>query len=166
MVETILSTPLVREVLLPFVLLFAVTFAVLQKTKVLGAKKQIDAIVSLVIGLIVVSFGTATGYIIGLIPFLGVSLIIILVFMILWGFAFHSEDFNIHKYVTWGFGVVIGIALIIAVLVVTPGWDYIISLLGSGARANFVTNAVMIVVVIAAIVAVLVGGKSGGGEVE
>ena len=54
---TILSSQLFVEVILPFLLVFAVVFAILQKTKILGeGKKQIDAIVSLVIGLIVIAF--------------------------------------------------------------------------------------------------------------
>ena len=53
------------EVLLPFLLVFTVVFAILQKTSILGkGKKQIDAIVSLVVGLIVVAFGYATNVII------------------------------------------------------------------------------------------------------
>ena len=48
MVQTILSSPLVVEVLLPFLLVFTLVFAVLDRTKLLGeGKRQINAIISL-----------------------------------------------------------------------------------------------------------------------
>ena len=82
--STILSSDLFVNAVLPFLLVFVVIFAILQKSKILGdEKKQIDAIVALVIGLIVISFGYATGVIVSLIPFLAVSAIIILVFLLL-----------------------------------------------------------------------------------
>ena len=84
--QTILSHPLFIETILPFLLIFTIVFAVLQKSKIFGdGKKQIDAIVALVFGLLAIAFAQATGIIIQLIPFLAVSLVIILVFMILVG---------------------------------------------------------------------------------
>ena len=157
--ETILSSPLVMAIILPFVLVFVVVFALLQKTKIFGeGKKQIDALVALVIGLVLVSFGKATGMIINLIPFLAVSLIVILVFMILWGSVFHPGEFEIPKGVRWAFGIIIAIAVIIAVLVVTPGWDYLIGLFGAEAKTGLVTNVILIIAVIAAVIIVVVPG--------
>ncbi|MFH2028106.1 MAG: hypothetical protein ABIJ08_03135 [Nanoarchaeota archaeon] len=42
------------DILLPFLLIFAIVFAILQKTKILGEKKNINVIVALVMGLLVV----------------------------------------------------------------------------------------------------------------
>jgi hypothetical protein len=68
--------PIFREAILPFILVFTLVFAILQKTKLLGdGKKQIDAIVSLVIGLILISFSYAVGILTILIPFLVISVI-------------------------------------------------------------------------------------------
>ena len=51
----IFSNPFFTEMLLPFLLVFVVVFAILQKSKILGdGKAQIDAIVGLVIGLILI----------------------------------------------------------------------------------------------------------------
>lgn len=44
----------VADVFLPFFLIFVIVFAVLQKTKVLGDKKQFDVVVAIVMGLAVV----------------------------------------------------------------------------------------------------------------
>ena len=51
--DTIISHPIFVGTILPFVLVFTIVFAVLQKSKIFGDdKKQIDSIVALVFGLI------------------------------------------------------------------------------------------------------------------
>jgi prepilin signal peptidase PulO-like enzyme (type II secretory pathway) len=160
-VQTILSSPIFMEAVLPFVLVFAVVFAVLQKTGVLGKEKtQIDAIVAAAVGLITIAFGTATSMITNLIPFLAVSLIVILVFLVLWGFAFHGEEFKVPASVRWTFGGIIAIALIVAVLVVTGKWDWIISQIGIGNSSETVSSVLLVIVVIVAVGVVIgMGGK-------
>lgn len=164
MAWTILSHPLLVEIVLPFILVFVVIFAVLQKTKILGdGKKQIDALVALVMGLIVISFSYATGIIVSLIPFLAVGTIIILVFMLLYGFAFVEKDsFKLH----WGARVTIGIlaalGVIIAVLIATGGWDYLAGLYRGTEDGSFwLTNAVIIALIIGAFFALTRGGSGG-----
>lgn len=157
--ETIFSTPL-AEVALVFLLVFAVVFAVLQKSKVLGdGKKQVDMLVALAVGLIVISVGYATDVISNLIPFLAVSLIIIFVFMVLLGALYKEGDFNLSDGVKIAFGIAILVAVIIAVLYFTHAWDYLYDRWVAGDSSSFVANTVIIVVVIAAIIAVVIGGK-------
>ena len=98
MVEPILISPFFINYILPFVLVFTLTFAILQKTKLLGEeKKQIDALVSLVIGLILIAFPFAREIVVKLMPFLAVSLIILLVFMLLYGFIMGKSGDVLHK---------------------------------------------------------------------
>jgi hypothetical protein len=168
MVETLLSTPLVREALLPFLLIFAVTFAVLQKTKILGdGKKQIDAIVALVIGLIVITFGFATNLITSLIPFLAIAIVVILVFMILYGMVFQGgqNSFTIHKGIRITVGILAALGLLIVLLVSTGAWGYLYDrfLLGD-ASSSLVTNAIFIVVIVAAVLIATMTGGSGSGS--
>ena len=81
---TILQNPFVVQLILPFLLVFAVVFAVLQKSKIFGeGKRQIDVIVAFAIALIVVAFVQYVNIIIQLAAFLGLMLVIILV-MMLW----------------------------------------------------------------------------------
>lgn len=159
---TILSSPLFMEAILPFLLVFTVVYAVLQKTGVLGKeKKHIDAMVAFVIGLITIAFGYATSMISNLIPFLSVSLIIILIFLVLWGFAFHGEEFKIPKKVTYAFGVIIGLALVVAVLVAADKWNTVVNfVMRGGAMSETVSSIVLVIVVVVAIAAVIgFGGK-------
>lgn len=161
MVETILSSPLVSQVILPFLLVFVLVFAILQRTKILGeGKKQIDALISLVIGLIVVSFGYATNIITSLVPFLAVAAVIILVFLLLAGMAFPSEEFKLHKGVKVTIGILAAVGVIIAVLVATGTWDYIAGLIQPGSGSTIGASVIFLVVIIA--VAVLFMWPEGG----
>jgi hypothetical protein len=162
--KTALSSPFFVEVVLPFLLVFVVIFAILQKTHIFGeGKKQIDALVALIVGLIVISFGHATGVIISLIPFLAVTAIIILVFMILYGMMYKEKGFELHKGIKIGVGIAVAIALIVAVLVATGGlWVLIDLFYSSGRGSEIFTNVIFIAIVIAAIAVVLWGGKKPG----
>jgi multisubunit Na+/H+ antiporter MnhB subunit len=53
---TILQAPLLIDFIYPFLLIFFIVFAILEKSKLFGdEKKQLNALVALVIGLIFIS---------------------------------------------------------------------------------------------------------------
>ncbi len=165
MVETILSSPLVFEIILPFLLVFTVIFAILQKTRVLGdGKRQIDAIVALVIGLIVVSYGYATNIINSLVPFLAVSAIVILVFMILAGMIFEQGKYQFHQKVQVTIGVLAAIGVVIATLIATGGWDYLWNRFSFTNQSALLANVLFLVVIAAAVIVVSMGAKKSGDE--
>lgn len=162
---TVLTSPFFLNAVLPFVLVFTVLFAILQKSKILGeGKKQIDAIVSLIIALIVISFANAVGIITSLMPFLAVSVIVILVFLLLFSMVFQGEEFKLHKGIKWVIGLLVAVAVVAAVLIATGAWDYIRYewLYGESGGAIF-TNVIFLIIVLAAIAVVLFGDKWGGG---
>ncbi len=159
--ETILTSPIFTEMVLPFVLIFTVVFAILQKTQILGkGKKQIDAIVSLSIGLIVVSYANAVGIINDLMPFAAVSVVIILIFLLLYGMVFKEGEFDLSKKVKNVFGALAALAVTIAVLTITGAWNYIQdNWLGGESQSAIVTNIIFIVMVVVAIGIVMSSGK-------
>jgi hypothetical protein len=162
MVETILSNPFVRDIILPFLLVFAVIFAILQKSQILGKeKKQTDAIIALVVGLLVVAVGSVTNIITNLIPIMGVGVVVLLVFFVLWGFAFKAEGFDVDKKVKWAIAGIAAVVVIVATLYYSGGWAYLENLI-SGGGSTWVTNIVFFVLVIAAIVVVVGFGKNEG----
>lgn len=164
MANIILNNPLFMEIVLPFLLVFTIIFAILQKTKILGeGKARIDAITSLVIAVIVVAYGYATKIITTLMPFLAVSAIIILVFMILYGFVVGKDKFEMNKGLKITFGIGIGIALIMAVLVATGYWPVLVGWFTGQNSSAIITNVVFVVIIIAAI-AIVLGKKSDGGS--
>lgn len=159
-VQTLFNSPLGQTVLV-FVLVFVGIFAILQKSKIFGeGKKQIDALVAVAMALIVASVGYAIDLISNLVPVMAVALVVILVFMILFG-AVHEKELKLTDGVRTAFGVAIFILVVIAVLYFTPAWDYILDVVSGGEGSSILMNIVFIAVVVGAIVAVLKGTKSG-----
>ena len=70
------------DVFLPFVLIFTLSFAILNKSQILGAKKNIDAIVALVIGLLLVQNQNIVGIINTFLPNVSLVLVVILMFLL------------------------------------------------------------------------------------
>ena len=156
MADTILASELFRDLILPFLLVFALIFAILEKTEVLGKeKRQINAIVALVVGLMLIAFPYPRGIIVQLMPLLAVLAVIMLIFIMLYTFAGGKP--TEEKWVRITFGVLIGLALIIALLVLTGYWDNLVNAVSGG--TGLVTNIIFIVVIIAAVVIVLVPKK-------
>ncbi len=163
---TILSHPFFTEQILPFLLVFTLIFAILDKTKILGERRQINAIIAFVIGLLLIAFPYPRDIIVGLMPLLAVMAVVILVFMILYGFASTGKEFTMNKYLKIAFGILIGLALTIAVLVLTDSWGTVVEAILGGRGAEIATDIFFILIIIAAIVAVLATGKKRGESSE
>lgn len=162
--ENVLTSGIFIELILPFLLLFTVFFAVLDRTKIFGeGKRQINAIVSLVLALIFVAFSYAKDIINKLIPFTAVMLIIILIFMLLYGFVAGSgkEGFVMNKGLKITFGVIIGISMVIAILWATGVWDIVYNSIITGAGVGKIWANVLFAAVIIGAMAVVIasGGK-------
>src|SRR3989344_3767877 len=113
MVEPILISPFFVSYILPFVLVFTLIFAILQKTQLLGeGKKQIDALVGAVVGLVLIAFPFARDIIVQLMPFLAVSAVVLLVFMLLYGFIVGKKEGDVlNKGLKIVFAIILGLAL-------------------------------------------------------
>ncbi|MDO8517477.1 MAG: hypothetical protein Q7S33_05125 [Nanoarchaeota archaeon] len=159
------SSPFFVEGVLPFLLVFVLIFAILQKSKILGdGKAQIDALISLAIALILIGVAPARDIIVNLMPWLAVALVVILVFLLLYGFV--AGDLSSTP--TWMkviFGVLSGIFVIALVIYVT-GFNEKVSGFFSGGESW--ANVLFIAVIIAAfVVAITTGGggsSSSGGK--
>jgi len=160
MVETILQSPFVTDLVLPFLLIFTLVFAILEKTKILGdEKKQINAIIAFVMGLIFISFSKYVGITTNLMGVVAVIAVVLLVFMMLFAFASGEEKIKIPDGVKYTLWILIAIIILISILVFTGLWDKIASTLMSG--NSIVANVIFIIVIIIAVVVVLWGGKKG-----
>lgn len=119
MAETIFQYPIFQEFILPFLLVFTIIFAILEKTKLLGeGKKQLDAIVAFVVSLIFVTAIFPKAVVSNLILFLTISIIIVFVILLLWGFVFGEikEGFKPANWMKWILGIVIAVAVMLAVM--------------------------------------------------
>ena len=162
MVETVFAQPIFMEYILPFLLVFTLTFAVLDKTKLLGdGKRQINAIISLVIGIILIGFPYAQGVIVKLIPFLAVSLVILFVFMLIYGFLAGSKEGDVLSGgLKIALGIIVGLGVIVAVLWATGSWDSIYNTLIGKNSSKIWLNVLLIALIGGAMAIVLsTGGK-------
>ncbi len=159
----IFDNPFFTEMLLPFLLVFVVVFAILQKSKILGeGKAQIDAIVGMVVGLILIGVPGPRDIVVGIMPWMAVGVATILIFLILYGFVAGdmSKEDNMPKWLKYTF---MGIAAVFTVGVVlfitglgSKIWD------SFGGSSDIWMNVVMIVLVLGAMAVAIFGGKNGG----
>ncbi len=146
------------EYLLPFALVFTLIFAILQKSKLLGeGKKQIDAIIGLVVGLILIAYAPARLIVVQLQVFLAVFASILLVFMLLMAFINQKKEGEIlGKWFKYALYAILVIALIITLIVITGYWDFVTGyLFDSSTGGQIWVNGLIIVVIIGALIAVL-----------
>jgi len=164
MVEPILTSPFFLEYILPFVLVFTLIFAILQKTQLLGdGKKQIDAIISLVVGLILISFPFSRDFVVLLMPFLAISAVVLLVFMLLFGFITGKTKGDVlNKGLKIALSIIMGLALLTVILMIGGWWDLIYSSLFERSDSAQIWINVLLVVIIAGAVASVVLVKDSG----
>lgn len=157
----IFDNPFFTEMLLPFLLVFVLVFAILQKSKILGnGTAQVDALVGLVIGLILIGIPGPRDIIVSSMGWLAVGVAAILVFMILYGFVAGdlSDDKNMPMGVKIAFGVLAFVFTAWIFLYVTP--------LGSNIWDSFTTssdiwmNVVMIALVLGVVAFAIKSGSS------
>lgn len=166
MAAPIFISPFFMDYLLPFVLVFTLVFALLQKTKILGdEKKQVDSIVALIIGIILIAFPFARNIVVELMPFLAVSVAILLVFMLLYGFVYGKTE-DMHKGIKTTLLIIGSLALITVVLIITGAWDYIYSLMFERAEGGQIWINILLLVVIAGAIIAVISGKSGKSSSE
>ncbi|MFH1917734.1 MAG: hypothetical protein ABIJ14_01325 [Nanoarchaeota archaeon] len=163
--DLITSNWVITKFILPFLLIWTVVFAILQKTKILGENKQVDSIIAVVVAFIFISVLQPKEIVSNMILFLTVALIVMFVGLLLWGFVSGKEmkaDILSAGWAKWVFGIVIVVGVIIA-LIYSAGIDntLITLLFQQSWSSTFWTNAIFIVVVAAALALVLrSGGKS------
>ena len=92
---TILQNEFFTNILLPFILVFAIVYAILDKTEILGTDKRgPNGLISLAISLIFVGVPAATGLTTKLIPIVSIFIVIIFSLLLVLGFirGFGQEE--------------------------------------------------------------------------
>ena len=157
--ETILQHDVLTKFVYPFLLVFFIVFAVLEKSQILGKeKKQLNALVAFVIGLIFVSAVFPKIVVGNLILFLTIALVIVFVVLLLWGFVASDSEkgLQIPSGLKKGLMVVFGIAVVFASFwALGVGKTFFDFLFSSSWSNTFWTNFIFIVV-IAIVLAVVI----------
>ena len=100
------------DVMLPFILIFAIIFAILQKTKILSGRKGIDAIVAMAIGFIAIVNPYVSQLMKVLLENTVVAVLIIVAVMLLLGLVWGAKKPPVWNYL----GAFIGLAVFVWVL--------------------------------------------------
>ena len=160
MVDPILISPYFLNYILPFVLVFTLIFAILQKSKLLGDdKKQINAMVGLVAGLILIASPFSRYIVVELMPFLAVSAVILFVFMLLYAFIGGKTDGDVLGS-NWKIvlNIILVVALVTTLLMITGYWDYVWDFtFGRTGGSQILVNGFMVIAIAGAIIAVIKG---------
>ena len=91
--ETFFQNEILMDFIYPFLLVFLISFAILEKSKLFGdGKKQLNALVAMVLGLIFVGAFKPRIIIGNLVMFLGITVVVIFIILILWGFVFSKKE--------------------------------------------------------------------------
>ncbi len=147
--ELFLQNPVFTKFILPFLLIFFVVYAILQRTKVFGDDvSQVNALIAFVIGLIFVGVAFPKEVVENLILFMTVALIVVFVFLILWGFV-SGQPLKIESTgLRWFSGIVIAVVVVIAVLWASGIQGGVFDFLfGQSWSGTFWTNVLFIVLV-------------------
>ncbi len=158
MAQTLLQHPILTDFAYPFLLMFFIVFAILEKTKVLGDKKQTNALVAFVIGLIFVSVAYPKMVVGNMILFLTIALVVVFVVLMLWGFVTGEEGLKFSSappFLKWVIGLVIIVGVTLAVLWASGvGFGIFDKIFGLPTK-NFWTNAIFIIMIAVALAVVL-----------
>ncbi|PJE81407.1 hypothetical protein COU58_02910 [Candidatus Pacearchaeota archaeon CG10_big_fil_rev_8_21_14_0_10_32_42] len=159
-----LETMGVFSYVLPFLMIFALIYAILSKSGFLGKNNAVNVVLSLAVSLMALQFNFVSYFFAEIFPRMGVMLSILLVAIILMSLFL---DFN-SKGAKWGFGVLAAIGIVVIVLQSFSesfGW-------GGGSlfdgpfwwmlQDNFAAIAIGVLVVGAIIAIPLLGNKNPG----
>ena len=164
MVLSLFEQPLFANIILPFLLVFTIVFAVLQKTKLLGQdNKAIDVIISLVIGIVFIGVPAVAGVTIKFIPIVAVIVVLIFGLMLMFGISGISQGegaFQFHSGIKITLGIVIGIAFIITILWATGTLQYIIAVKEKWWASQLWQTLIFIGLLVGVIIALVVKGKN------
>lgn len=116
--EKILQADLLVKFVYPFLLIFFILFAILEKTKILGEDKaQLNALISFVVSFIFVSFAFPKIILGNLMIFLSLAIVIILIVLLLWGFIMGGDSLDIFEKSEKWFKILIAVVIVIAVII-------------------------------------------------
>jgi hypothetical protein len=100
---------------LPFLIIFAVVFGILNKTKILGNNKGVQSVIGLAVGLLSLQFDYVTEFFGLVFPYAGIGISVLLVALILMGLV-TEENSSVHRWIFLGVGFIIFLVVIINAL--------------------------------------------------
>lgn len=140
---------------LPFLMIFALVYGLLSKSKLLGENRGVHATLALVIGLLALQFDYVSNFFATIFPYAGIGISVLLVALILMGVLTDDED--AAKWIFFGIG-----ALIFIVVLLYTIYDF--QWLGGYYGVDWAPWIILALVVASAVVGVILGGKKRTGS--
>ncbi len=137
---------------LPFLIIFAVIYGILAKTKILGENKGVNATISLAAGLLALQFGIVPDFYSSIFPYLGVGLSVLLAALVLMGLV-TDKDTDKTRWIWFAIGIVIFIIVVLASVNEFAWWR------GFNGYGYDLASAVVVVLIIIAVGFVIMGDK-------
>lgn len=100
---------------LPFLMIFAVVYGILNKSRILGDNKGVQATVSLAAGLLALQFDYVPNFFASIFPYFGMGLSVLLVALILMGLL-NTDEKSKARWIWFGIGTVIFIVVLLTTL--------------------------------------------------
>ena len=135
---------------LPFLMIFALVYGLLSKSKLLGENRGVHATLALVIGLLALQFDYVSNFFATIFPYAGIGISVLLVALILMGVL--TDDEKQAKWIFFGIGAVIFIVVLLYTI-------YDFNWLGGYAGVDWINWIILALIVAAAIVFVVLGSK-------
>ena len=166
------------DIVLPFLLIFTISFALLEKSRILGvegsgdkatSKKNLNAMVAFVLGLLVVTANKVVNAINTALPNIVFLIIILISFLLLIGTFFKTGELEFFKEYSWTKIIFMIVLLILVILIFLnsiptstgESWlSYAFNYTLNNFSGAIVTSLIVLVVVIIAILIVVGTGKS------
>lgn len=149
----------VFDLLLPFLLVFAIVYGILSASKLLGENKGIHVIIALVLGLLSLRFNFFSQFLSEIAPRLGIGIVVILTVLILIGLFIPTDE---TKRGYWMYGLA-GLGIVVALVVIGKSFDFLGWLAIGGYATEDVIGFLIGAVLIGVIIFAIVKGNNGGG---
>ena len=142
--------------LLPFLLIFAVIFGILEKANILGTNRGVHATIALAVGLLALQFDYVSSFFASIFPYAGIGIAVVLVALILMGLISGDDD-KIGKWIWFGVGAIAFIAIVWASL---SELDFLFGR-GFGDFGELVPILLILGILVGFVVWIVQSGKSG-----
>ena len=146
----------IYDVVLPFLLIFTIVFAILDKTRILGKKKDINAVVALAFGLLTVGVPMAIKVMLNIIPIIAIIIVILLGWILTYGFIGGYKE-GMELSILWRrtFQIILILAFIGAIAWATGTWNII----SDKPWASQIGQTIILVGAMVAVFAIVISGK-------
>ena len=142
--------------ILPFLMIFAVVYGILSKTNILGGNKGVDATIALAIGLLALQFDYVSNFFASIFPYTGIGIAVLLVALILMGLISSDSDEKWPRFVWFGIGFIIFIAVLLTSISDFSWWG------GAAYGWGESWPAILAAIIILALIGLIVWGGGGG----